>query len=95
MHPPPRDIWPYDDDVCQSRSCEVHTTSNYDAMRKLLLIIILCRRLEAMQAECTSALRTQRMPTTRNEEYRFTDVGPLLQVQPQASTLSSHVSALP
>lgn len=40
-------------------------------------------RLEAMQTECTSALRTQRMPTTRNEEYRFTDVGPLLQIQPQ------------
>ena len=38
-----------------------------------------------MQTECTSALRTQRMPTTRNEEYRFTDVGPLLQIQPQAS----------
>ena len=37
-----------------------------------------------MQTECRSALRTQRMPTTRNEEYRFTDVGPLLQIQPKA-----------
>ncbi|CAL5226157.1 g8980 [Coccomyxa viridis] len=42
--------------------------------------------LEAMQTECTSALRTQRMPTTRNEEYRFTDVGPLLQIQPQVAS---------
>ena len=44
-------------------------------------------RLEAMQTECRAALRTQRMPTTRNEEYRFTDVGPLLQIQPKAGSL--------
>jgi Fe-S cluster assembly protein SufD len=37
-----------------------------------------------MRAECSAALRTQRMPTTRNEEYRFTDITPLLQLDPQA-----------
>ncbi len=47
-----------------------------------------------MQTECTSALRTQRMPTTRNEEYRFTDVGPLLQIQPQASLSLSTLPCL-
>lgn len=47
---------------------------------------MLCR-LEAMQTECISSLRAQRMPTTRNEEYRFTDVGPLLKIQPEASLL--------
>ena len=36
-----------------------------------------------MRAECTAALRTQRMPTTRNEEYRFTDITPLLQLEPR------------
>ena len=36
-----------------------------------------------MRAECTAALKTQRMPTTRNEEYRFTDITPLLQLEPQ------------
>ena len=47
-----------------------------------------------MQTECIAALRTQRMPTTRNEEYRFTDVGPLLQIQPKAGLLASDVSSI-
>ena len=37
------------------------------------------RRLANLHAGCLAALATQRMPTTRNEEYRFTDVSPLLQ----------------
>lgn len=36
-----------------------------------------------MRMDCTAALRTQRMPTTRNEEYRFTDITPILQLEPQ------------
>lgn len=35
--------------------------------------------LAALQSGCLSALATARMPTTRNEEYRFTDVSPVLQ----------------
>ncbi len=52
------------------------------------LMSSMSHRLEAMQTECLSALRTQRMPTTRNEEYRFTDVGPLLQIQPEVRPCS-------
>ena len=44
-----------------------------------------------MHTECRSALHTQRMPTTRNEEYRFTDVGPLLQIQPKACSTAHHI----
>ncbi len=44
-----------------------------------------------MQTECRSALRTQRMPTIRNEEYRFTDVGPLLQIQPKARSPAQEI----
>ena len=47
-----------------------------------------------MQTECIAALRTQRMPTTRNEEYRFTDVGPLLQIQPKAGLFASDISSI-
>lgn len=36
-----------------------------------------------MRVDCLAALRTQRMPTTRNEEYRFTDIGPILQLEPE------------
>ncbi|KAK9826208.1 hypothetical protein WJX81_008547 [Elliptochloris bilobata] len=39
--------------------------------------------LAAMRGECTAALRTQRMPTMRNEEYRFTDITPILQTVPR------------
>lgn len=35
--------------------------------------------LANLQSICLSALATARMPTTRNEEYRFTDIGPVLQ----------------
>lgn len=36
------------------------------------------RSLAALQASCLSALASTRMPTSRNEEYRFTDVAPVL-----------------
>lgn len=35
--------------------------------------------LANLQSSCLSALATTRMPTTRNEEYRFTDISPVLQ----------------
>ncbi len=38
-----------------------------------------------MRAECAEALRTQRMPTTRNEEYRYTDLSAILQASPHVS----------
>ncbi len=38
-----------------------------------------------MRVDCLAALRTQRMPTTRNEEYRFTDIAPILQLEPEVS----------
>eukprot|EP00891_Asterochloris_glomerata_P000977 jgi/Astpho2/977/e_gw1.00016.340.1_t len=41
-----------------------------------------------MRAQCLEALRTQRMPTNRNEEYRFTDLTPLLRLKLQAAVLS-------
>lgn len=44
--------------------------------------IMLCR-LQSLQAECLQALETQRMPTIRNEEYRYTDVSLLLRSNPQ------------
>jgi len=43
-----------------------------------MLLIMLCS-LASLQSSCLAALATERMPTTRNEEYRFTDVSPLLQ----------------
>lgn len=42
-----------------------------------------------MREECTAALRTQRMPTTRNEEYRFTDITPILQTVPRVRHYAS------
>ena len=36
--------------------------------------------LANLQSACVAALATARMPTTRNEEYRFTDVSPVLQL---------------
>ena len=45
-------------------------------------------RLAAMREECTAALRTLRMPTMRNEEYRFTDVTPILQTVPRVRAAS-------
>ena len=40
-----------------------------------------------MRAQCLEALRTQRMPTNRNEEYRFTDLTPLLRLKLQVNLL--------
>lgn len=34
--------------------------------------------LAAVRSSCLSALATMRMPTTKNEEYRFTDIGAVL-----------------
>lgn len=36
-------------------------------------------QLASLRSSCLSALATQRMPTNRNEEYRFTDVSSVLQ----------------
>lgn len=35
------------------------------------------KALESLRSSCTAALKTARVPTTRNEEYRFTDVSEL------------------
>lgn len=42
------------------------------------------RELNGLRSSCGAALGTMRMPTTRNEEYRFTDVTPILQVSSPA-----------
>lgn len=34
--------------------------------------------VSALRSSCQSALSSLRMPSTRNEEYRFTDISPLL-----------------
>ena len=46
-----------------------------------------------MREECTAALRTVRMPTTRSEEYRFTDITPILQTVPRVRAAFSNDSA--
>eukprot|EP00884_Botryococcus_braunii_P009970 jgi/Botrbrau1/18975/Bobra.0100s0012.1 len=46
-----------------------------------------------MRAECAAALRTQHMPTTRNEEYRFTDLSAILQQTPQVAAAVQTVPA--
>lgn len=55
-------------------------------------VVIFCwglnRSLLDMRQECLAALQTQHMPTTRNEEYRFIDLTPILQQSPQVSPLS-------
>ena len=50
-------------------------------------------RLAAMREECTAALRTVRMPTTRSEEYRFTDISPILQTVPRVRAALCNGSA--
>jgi hypothetical protein len=40
-------------------------------------------RLEGLHAQSSDALRTQRMPTTRNEDFRFTDISAVLKSQLQ------------
>ena len=42
------------------------------------------RRLMELRKECRHLLENQRMPTLRNEEYRFTDVSRLLRTNAQA-----------
>jgi len=36
-------------------------------------------QLSSLRSSCLAALSTQRMPTNKNEEYRFTDISPVLQ----------------
>lgn len=43
----------------------------------------------ALQSSCQSALATLRMPSTRNEDYRYTDISPLL----NASLVLAHADA--
>lgn len=45
-----------------------------------------------MRIDCAAALKTQRMPTTRNEEYKYTDVSHILQLDPQVGMTSEHIS---
>ena len=50
-------------------------------------------RLASLQALCVAALATARMPTTRNEEYRFTDINSLLArtLAPAAPSSAAHL----
>ena len=41
-------------------------------------------RLGSLRADCSAALRTMRMPSNRQEEFRFTDLSPILKAQIQA-----------
>ncbi|GAB4814356.1 hypothetical protein N2152v2_001402 [Parachlorella kessleri] len=54
------------------------------------------RKLElaTLRSSCQSALATMRMPTTRNEDFRFTDVTPILQstLQPASPAAASEDS---
>ncbi|KAL4531891.1 hypothetical protein Ndes2437B_g02327 [Nannochloris sp. 'desiccata'] len=36
-------------------------------------------QLSSLRSSCLAALATQRMPTNKNEDYRFTDISPVLQ----------------
>ena len=40
-------------------------------------------RLEELHEECSTALQTERMPNTRVESFRFTDVSAILKSRPQ------------
>ena len=58
-----------------------------------------CRHLEALHADSIHALRGLRMPTIRNEAYRFCDVSPILRSNFQVRLLlpspcSMHVPIL-
>ncbi len=56
--------------------------------------LALCRELATLRSSCQSALATMRMPTTRNEDFRFTDVTPILQstLQPASPAAASEDS---
>lgn len=49
--------------------------------------------LAGLRDKCNGALATMRMPTTRNEEYRFTDIAPLLRSNVQAAAPGASVPA--
>ncbi|KAK9797425.1 hypothetical protein WJX73_000714 [Symbiochloris irregularis] len=49
--------------------------------------------LQQLRDSCQQALQTQRMPTTRNEAFRFTDVSPILKSSFQMSTGTDAVSS--
>jgi hypothetical protein len=51
------------------------------------------RRLLGLRGACLQALSTLRMPSTRNEEYRFTDISPLLRTTLQPAPAGAAVSA--
>jgi Fe-S cluster assembly protein SufD len=57
--------------------------------------------LRALRSSCRTALSTMRIPTSKNEEYRFTDVSPLLQhalelpSAPSEEAVSAAVAARP
>ena len=42
-------------------------------------------QLDRLRSSCLGALSTMRMPSTRNEEYRYTDINPILANIPQRS----------
>ena len=46
-------------------------------------------QLANVRSSCLSALATQRMPTTKNEEYRFTDLTPVLKSTVQVPSVAS------
>ena len=53
-------------------------------------------QLQGLRSTCLSALATQRMPTNKNEEYRFTDISTVLQstlVAPSISTSDDLINA--
>ena len=59
-----------------------------------IVVCALRRRLSRLRADCSVALRTMRMPSNRQEEFRYTDLSPILkaQIQASASALNDHAS---
>lgn len=63
--------------------CILKYTAGTHCEPEILLIISHFHRLAGLRQECQTLLETQRMPTLRNEEYRFTDVSKLLRTDAQ------------
>ena len=51
-------------------------------------------RLKELQGGCLQTLETQRMPSLRNEEYRYTDFSLLLRTDPQVNSPGIDVAAV-
>ena len=49
-----------------------------DACRVTLEVLSAAFRMNSLCQQCIETLRTMRMPTNRNESYRFTDVAPIM-----------------